>query len=79
MFSSCGEKYSDVLIFHTNLLSSLQCNFDKEMCDEIFNDLSDHLFDKWLKSNGNILNFFGQLDNQNKKRILKWSLTNIIA
>ena len=76
MLSNCDIKQTDLLLFYTNLLLRLQCDFNKEMCDKIFNDLSDHLFDKWLKTDGNILNFFSQLDIKNQKTILKWFFSN---
>ena len=78
MFSNCGIKHDNLLLFHTNLLLRLQCDFNKEMCDRIFNDLSDHLFNKWSKTDGNILNFFSQLDIKNQKTMLEWSLVNIV-
>jgi len=77
MFDNCGFKHSDLLLFDTNLLLRLQCDFNKEICDKIFSDLSDHLFNKWLKTDGNILNFFSQLDINNQKKMLKWSLNHI--
>ena len=76
MFSNSGIKHDDLLLFHTNLLLRLQSDFNKEICDRIFNDLSDHLFDKWLKTDRNILNFFSQLDIKNRKKLLKWSLSH---
>ena len=77
MFSNYGFKHSDLLLFHTNLLLRLQSDFNKEICDKIFNDLSDHLFKKWLQTNGNILNFFSRLDTKNQKIMLKWSINYI--
>lgn len=77
MFDNCGFKHIDLLLFDTNLLLRLQCDFNKELCDKIFNDLSDHLFEKWLQTNGNILNFFSHLDIKNQKEMLKWSLDHI--
>lgn len=77
MFSNCGFKHSELLLFHTNLLLRLQCDFNKEICDKIFSDLSDHLFNKWLKTDRNILNFFSQLDIKNQTAILKWSINHI--
>lgn len=76
MFSNCGFKHSD-LLFHTNLLLRLQSDFNKEICDKIFNNLSDHLFEKWLQTNGNILNFFSRLDTKNQKIMLKWTINYI--
>lgn len=67
-------EHNDLLLVHTNFLLRFQSDFNKEMCDRIFNDLSDHLFSKWLKTDGNILNFFSQLDLKNKKTMLTWLL-----
>lgn len=64
----------ELLFNHTNLLLSLQCNFNKDLCDKIFEDLSGHLFPKWLNSDGNILNFMSRLDQHNKTLLLKWVL-----
>ena len=77
MFGNCGFKHSNLLLFHTNLLLRLQSDFNKEICDKIFHHLSDHLFEKWLQTNGNILNFFSRLDTKNQKIMLKWSLNHI--
>lgn len=66
----------ELLFDHTNLLLSLQCNFNKDLCDTIFEELSDHLFPKWVNSDGNILNFLTMLDISNKTRLLKWALHN---
>jgi hypothetical protein len=73
MFSNSGIKHADLLLCHTNLLLRLQSDFNKEICNIVFDDLSDHLFDKWLKTDRNILNFFSQLDIKNRKKLLKWA------
>lgn len=71
--------YPQVLLTHTNLLLSLQCNFNKDLCDKIFGerDMSDHLYPKWLNSNRNILNFFTRLDTRNQTLLLNWAINNI--
>jgi len=76
MFGNSEFENIDLLLFNTNILLSLQYCFNKEICDIIFNDLSDHLFEKWLQTNGNILNFFSHLDIKNQKAMLKWSLNH---
>ena len=58
---------------HYNTFMYLQCNFNLFMCEEIFgNHLSEHIFEKWLNSNENILNFLSRLDTQNREKIYKW-------
>ena len=59
-----------------NVFMYLQVNFDKNMCDTIFDDLSDHLFDKWLRCNYNILNFISMLDNGNRIKLIDWGIKN---
>ena len=55
---------------------SLQLNFNKEISNRVFGDLSNHLFKKWLTCKGNILNFFSILDINNKKKLLNWAEKN---
>jgi len=55
-----------------NIFIFLQCNFNKKMSDDIFGDLSEHLFEKWLNCNYNIINFLSMLDNGNKQLILNY-------
>ena len=57
--------YVDVLLFMEN-------NFNKESCDYIYGNLSDHLFEKWSKSNNNILTFYTRLDKPNQNKLLTW-------
>jgi hypothetical protein len=55
-----------------DMMLFIQNHFDKKLSDELFTDLSDHIFDKWLQSEYNILNFISRLDNVNKKIICEW-------
>ena len=55
-----------------NILLYIQNNFDKEVSSEIFNDLSNHLYKKWIVCNQNILHFISVLDSENKNKILLW-------
>ena len=64
----------DIVINTTNILLSLQSNFNKNVCDQIFDIDSDHLYLKWIGSNGNILSFISRLDDINKLKILKWTI-----
>jgi hypothetical protein len=59
-----------------NTFMYLQCNFNLFICEEIFGDLSEHLFEKWLNCNENILNFLSKLDSENRQKIYKWLKIN---
>jgi hypothetical protein len=63
---------------HTSvsMITYLQYNFDKNMCNIIFENDSCHFFEKWEKSNNNIIDFLSRLDKQNKHKILDWVLKN---
>ena len=61
-----------------NMFIFIQSNFNKNICDILYSELSNHLFNKWLKCDGNILNFISMLDNNNKLIILKWGFENYI-
>ena len=63
------------LITVADVFISLQCNFNKTICDEIFKDDSDHLFKKWTNSDNNIINFLTRLDTENKHKLLRWGIT----
>lgn len=56
-----------------NILLSLQCNFNKYMCDRVFGNDSDHLYPKWVASQGNILHFMTRLDDMNREKLLKFA------
>jgi len=55
----------------------LQCNFSKDMSDQIFQDMSDHLYNKWLVCNGNMLNFITCLDNNNINKLLSHAICKL--
>lgn len=55
----------------------LQVNFNKDMCIDIFNNDAEHLFQKWLYCNYNIIEFINRLDENNKHIILSWTLQNL--
>jgi len=57
-----------------NMLFTLQCNFNKDICDKIFESNSDHLYEKWLQSDENILNFIARLDKINKQKLFNWMM-----
>jgi len=55
-------------------LLKLQNNFNKNLSDQIFGDLSDHLYTKWERCKGNILNFLTMLDEMNRGKLLSLTL-----
>ena len=62
-----------LIIEYFNTFLALQNNFNKEISNRVFGDLSNHLFHKWLKCERNILNFISMLDPIHKKKLLKWA------
>ena len=56
-----------------DILLSLQCNFSKLVCDEIFGQDSNHLFEKWLFSDKNLLYFITRLDNCNQAKLFRYA------
>jgi hypothetical protein len=53
----------------------IQTNFSKDICDQIFGNLSDHMFEKWESCDGNIINFLNRLDNENCDSLFRWGLS----
>ena len=47
-------------------LVKLQADFDKEKSNEIFGDLGDHLYSKYLAIGNNIITFYSMLDINNR-------------
>ena len=60
-----------------NILIKIQNNYNKEISNRIFGELSNHLYSKWLNCNKNILAFISQLDYSNKTKFFKWVNKNI--
>ena len=50
----------------------LQVNFNQELCDDIFGNISKHLFSKWLYYDNNLIIFINSLDRDNKKILFEW-------
>ena len=65
------------LIKSYKLLFFIQNNFDKKVSDKLFGISSDYLFEKWLNTEYNILNFMAMLDNENRNLLLLWGDINI--
>jgi hypothetical protein len=61
-----------------NILLYIQNSFNLHISDKLFGDLSQHIFNKWLNSDNNILNFITKLDNNNKQLLLKWGKYNYL-
>jgi len=57
-----------------DVLLSAQCNMNMMLFTEVFTDNSDHLWPKWVRCDGNILNFMTLLDPQNKSKLINWSV-----
>ena len=55
------------------MLIYIQNVFDKEICNKLFGDLSNHIYQKWIDSDFNLVNFLSKLDNQNKLHFMKWA------
>jgi hypothetical protein len=60
------------------MLLNLQNNYNKTISDEVFGNMSEHLYDKWLDSDDNILCYLTRLDTHNKLKLLKWTEDNYI-
>lgn len=61
------------LISVADVFIYLQSKFNKTICEEIFEEDSDHLFQKWTSCDYNIINFLSRLDEVNKQKLLMWS------
>jgi hypothetical protein len=59
-----------------NIMLSLQCNFNKDLCDTVFGNESNHLYPKWIASHGNIIHFMTMLDSVNRKNLLDYVVNN---
>ena len=64
---------SDSFTFYWKFLW-LQNSFDKIICDELFDDDSDHIYDLWIRSGYNIITFLAYLDDDNKEVLFKWDI-----
>lgn len=64
---------SNDLLTTYDMFLYIQNSFNKYICNQIYGDeLSDHLFEKWLQCDYNILKFISRLDNRNKELLLEW-------
>jgi hypothetical protein len=53
----------------------MQCNFSYEIAEDIFIIDQDHLWDKWIRSRTNIINFLSSLDQVNQQKMMNWGET----
>jgi len=68
-----NSKNSSLQMFVSyNKFLYLECNFSKHVSDEIFGDMSEHMFQKWKLSNYNTIKFLSMLDDNNKFKIFEW-------
>lgn len=57
------------------ILLAMQSNFHLGICEELFGDLAEHIYQKWTGSNENMLNFLTRLDQNNLNIMLSWGAT----
>ena len=67
------------LLTYTELLMNLQYNFNKSICDKIYKVNSNHLYEKWLTCNGNLLNFINRLDSNNRLLLIDYVITTMYS
>lgn len=48
----------------------------KRMFDEIFDSLSDHIYNKWLSYGGNFNRLFAELDRECQRKLAKYVIDN---
>lgn len=53
-------------------VSWAQSMFSYGTCKEIFPDLTEHMWEKWISSGSNILWFWGRLDENNRSKLINW-------
>jgi len=55
-----------------NSLITLELNFDLSRSIQVFEELGEHLFEKFNKSERNMLKFYTRLDAGNKQKLLEY-------
>lgn len=55
-----------------NSLITLELNFDLSRSIQVFGELGEHLFEKFNKSERNMLKFYTRLDAGNKQKLLEY-------
>jgi hypothetical protein len=51
---------------------AMQCNFSYSVCQDIFPGDADHYWQKWKRSNENLLNFLSGLDIMSIRKVMEW-------
>ena len=52
--------------------SDLNCNFSNKDAEKIWGKHWEHMYNKFLETNGNPVSFYNSLDNGNRELIIKW-------
>ena len=56
----------------TDMYLWCQNNISISIFEKLFNNLANHLWNKFIESDGNFLNFLTRLDHINKSILFKW-------
>lgn len=64
-------------LFELSILIEFQNNFCEEICDNIFDKDKKHIWNKWLKSDNNLLVFMSLLDDVNRKVLFDYIMSFI--
>lgn len=60
------------------ILFTMQSNFHLGICEELFGGLAEHIYQKWIESNENMLNFLTRLDQKNINIMLLWGVNSVL-
>jgi ABC-type Zn2+ transport system substrate-binding protein/surface adhesin len=55
-----------------NILLCIQNTFSRDVANEIYGDLAEHIYEKWIRLDDNILNFMSCLDYSNRDILFEW-------
>lgn len=53
----------------------MQCNFSYDIAGGIFSSDTEHFWGKWLRTEGNMIEFLSNLDVFNRKKMIEWGKT----
>ena len=67
-----------MLLYYYNIFLHLQNRVSKDICDEVFGELSEHIYIKWINCDYNIIYFLSQLDDANKEKLLYWGNNSLL-
>ena len=58
----------------------ISSNLSSEICKIIFDkNISEHMWDKWLKCDMDIIKFLSALDTYNRKKIIDWGENMVLG